>query len=325
MASKKETKFNSDNLGDDLRNIHKPELDDERKKRIKNNVMSQLEIPVIRYIRSLVSSLKLDPSRYVLIKEKVFDLLESKRQKRFYISNIFTYHKKFVSAFVLFLIFFGMFSFVNFYSPGVVLAEEFTVLDTYRGDVCVERDGEKLEVEKGMRIYQNDKITTGEDGFASIKFFDDSVSRLDERTRVVINELLKPSDTSIESHVEVSLLEGEMWSRVVNLVEGESSFVVEANDVFTAAQRAAFNVRVFDSSIEIGVFDHMVNVSSSDDNEKGEKIVSGKKAFLNNSKEVEVSEIDKDDKQIAWVRENLDNDRLYLLEVEERLFTARLK
>ncbi|MFH1284310.1 MAG: FecR domain-containing protein [Candidatus Peregrinibacteria bacterium] len=308
-----------------LRNIPKPKLDAEKSVAMKRSVMSQLELPVVAYIRSLVAKMNLDSYKRATLKDRIFELISSSRQKHFYISNIFAYHKKFASAFVLFIMMIGMFAFVNFSYSGVVMAETFTILDSYSGEVSVNRNGEDVEVQRGMRIYENDIISTGDDGFASIRFFDDSVGRLADGTEIIVNKLFRPSESSVESYVEISLLSGSVWARVVNLVESQSSFVVKAGGMYASARKAAFNVKVHNDDVEIGVFNHMVDVSVDGDSGNSEKIVTGQKVVASAGSNVSVQNIDEGEQQTAWVQKNLSDDKVYLIESEKRLLNAKLE
>jgi hypothetical protein len=126
----------------------------------------------------------------------------------------------------------------------------------------------------------------------------------------------------VKSYVEVSVVGGALWSKVVNLVEEQSSFVVEAMDVYATAKRAAFNVEVKDDAVEIDVFNDEIDVRTA---ESADKLVSGQKAVLNSDKQVEIAEISESDRNVAWVSDNLNSDEEYLLEVEARLLAAKME
>ncbi len=308
-------------LIEDLKKLEKPVLTDEKKAAIKESVFLKLESPVVDLIKSHSRDLRIDRSIKAKIKERIFELIEKQNQRRFFIRGIWVFHKRLASAFVLMFMLFSMFGFLAI-DTNVVMAQTFTTLDGLDGEVFVKRGEEFLEVESGMRIFEDDVISTGEDGLVSIKFFDDSISRLASETEIVVDKLFKPHEYSVTSHVEFSLIDGEVWNRVVNLVEKDSSFVVQALNVYATAKKAAFNVRVNEEEVEVEVFNSTVDLQTE---EKVEKMRSGQRAIVTNEQEVEIKDINELEKAEDWIVENLNDDKIYLSEVEERLVAAKME
>lgn len=313
-----------------IKSVDRPYLSENKKSSIKNNLLYQLKnkdsdrLPsslqgIVNHIRELVKQMDLGVARRVLVKERIFSLIEDTSQKRMFVSNFFAFHKKLVSATLLIAMFFGMFTFVNM-DTNIVRAETFTTLDSYSGDVLIERDGQKVDVSRGMLLSENDKVVTGENGFATINYFDDSVSRISNNSELIVSKLLKSKKSSIDSYVEISLISGMVWSKVINLVGKNSSFVVKANDVSAASQKAAFNVELNEDKVEIEVFNRSVNVEKAGNTNK---VVSGQKAVVNGSVEVHV--LNDEEKKVSWVQENLNDDKQYTLDVEEKLLIAKME
>ncbi|MDA1060304.1 MAG: FecR family protein [bacterium] len=311
--------------------LYKPNLQSHRRKALKEHILLQLDLPmeqsctlsfesIKRSIRLAVSNLKLEKAAKVNIKEHIFSYIESHSQKRFFIGNIFAFHKKLISLAMVFVLFFGLFGFINI-DTNIVRAATFTKLESFEGGVLLEREGEFVDIYPGIEIRERDKIITGEDGQAVIEYFDDSVSRLANDSQIFVNEL---SGDSFRSRVSISLLGGSGWFKVVNLVESHSSFVVESSDVYASAYRAAFNVHVDTDELEIGVFDNSVDVLSG--TERG-KVNSGEKIVVDTvSKKVNsVQKLEDEEKDAEWIRDNLENDKLYLTAVDERLLTAKIE
>ncbi|MBT7736828.1 hypothetical protein HN709_04005 [Candidatus Peregrinibacteria bacterium] len=307
-------------LGELIRQVKKPALSDERKNLLKSQIIKNAPKPLFVYLKDIVASVVLSPERKAMLKERILTAVEGHSQKSFFWSNFFMFQKKFVSAMLVFAIGLGFFSFTSA-DVGVVHADTFTTLSDFNGDVVVERGGKNIELERGMRIFEKDTVRTGENGFASIAFFDDSVSRLSSETEVSVDQLVRPDDSYSKSYVEISLESGEMWSRVVNLVEDNSAFVVRADDAKTVAKKAAFNVLVEPDVVEVEVFNHEVKFESP---MVRETVVSGRKVESTDSKVV-VRDLDEGDRDVAWIKENLDNDKVYLTEVEERLLAAKME
>ena len=303
-----------------IKKVEKPSLSLDRKELLKNQIMEKAPRSILVYLKDVVSDIVLSPDRKALLKERIMAVIESHSQKKFFWGNFFAFQKRLVGAMVVFAMGLGFFSFMNV-DMGVVHAETFTTLSDFSGDVSVERNGKQIEIERGMRIYEKDRVSTGEDGSASIMFFDDSVSRLSSETDVSVSKLVRPDDSYSKSYVEVSLENGEMWSRVVNLVEKNSAFVVATDDAKTLTKKAAFNVSVEEDSVEVEVFNHEVEFETS---VAFETVVSGRKVKSTKDRVV-VSDLDENDKEVAWAKENIDSDKLYLNEVEERLLVAKME
>ncbi len=308
-------------FGETLKRVQKPKLDEARKLALKSRIQSQLEIPLVEAIAHQGARFSLGADVRARIKENVFALIEKTRQKRFTITNFFLFQKKFVAAAMLFFVTFTMFMFMGA-STDVVYASGFTVLDSFEGEVHVERNGEMIELAEDMRIYEKDRIVTGADGKVTIRFFDDSVVRLSGDTEILIDVLYRPAESIVTSYVEIDLLSGNMWSKVLNLVESKSLFVIQSSDVFTATRKAAFNVSVSDADdVEIDVYKNVVEVVTP---RVVETVVSGQKAVLNQEKSVEVVQIADEEKESDWVKGNLDTDRIYVAEVGDTVLAAKI-
>lgn len=296
---------------------------------MKEHLLSQVDLPVeerktffVSGLFAVVSGFVMDSVAKANLKARILEAIEDSPQRRFFIANFFAFNKRLVSSAMLFALVFGMFAFVNV-DTRVVRAAGFTKLDDFSGGVLVERGDTFVEPYLGMEIFENDEIVTGEDGEVVISYFDDSVSRLAAGSKLVINVL--DSRDAVRSYVEVSLHSGVMWSRVVDLVESKSAFVVDTADVYTRASKAAFNLSVDDDVVEIGVFSNAVNLNLGEDNVK--RVVSGKKATVTKgtSDFATIEDIADPEKNLAWVQSNLESDKVHIGEVEQRLLAAKME
>jgi hypothetical protein len=304
-----------------IRKVEKPSLSADKKRFLKANILAQLENrqeypaslrSVISYIRDLVGDLDFVNARKT-IKVNVFRSIEAAPQNSCFWARFFVFQKKLVSGTLVLMISFGMFSFLGVETQ-VVRAETLTTLENFSGDIYLEREGKEFKVEAGMEIFEKDKLVTGEDGTAVIKYFDDSVNRLGVNTQVVVNRLFKDEINQADSQVEVLLINGSVWAKVINLVGENSAFVVQAKDVYTSAKKAAFNVEVKEEKVEVQVFNRSVDLQKSDGSEK---VMTGQKALVNGN--VYVSELNDDEKETQWVKQNLESDKVYVAEVEEKI------
>src|SRR3989338_10251146 len=88
-------------------------------------------------------------------------------------------------------------------------------LEVEQGSVRLTRvDGEVVEVAAEARVGIGDRIEVSTDGLATIRWFDDSVSRLSGGTDMRVTAAdYAPLDPS-ETHVRFELTAGTVWSKV---------------------------------------------------------------------------------------------------------------
>lgn len=296
-----------------LYSLEKVRISHVRKEVLKSKVFQNIHLQAPEFFVS--SALKMR------IKERVFAYIESHSQKKFFWSNFFIWQKRFVAAFLLFLMIFAAVSYFGV-SPKVVFAGTITTLYEFEGDVEIFRDGKSIDLQAGMEILEKDRVVTRLDGSATIKFFDDTISRLSDSTSLSVEKLFKLQDSVAKTYVEVEVFEGEMWSRVVNLPLQEASFVVDAQDLRLSTQKGAFNVKVRSDEVTVDVYNHTLQYSTP---AMEDKVLSGKKVVFNADKSLQVEEIDEEEKRAQWVVDNLNFDQEYLLEVEQRLLLAKME
>lgn len=325
------TKLGLEELMARLESSAKPSLDSARKDAMKQRLMSKIKLTshqridnsifsLVGAVRVLSEEVKLSSVKKVEMKERIMERIEQAPQTSFFFSNYLGLMKRMVSATLILAISFGMLSFLSV-ETYVVSAGTFTTLDSFKGDVSIQRAQSLIPANVGMALMENDRLITGENGSAEIRYFDNSVSRMSSNSEVQINKLVSPNDNSVNTYVEVSLVEGKVWSRVLNLVESDSSFVVKANNVSTAAKKAAFNVEISNGKVEIGVFNHAVSINAAG---KTEQILSGEKLVVDEGPKG-VSQLKLAERDSGWVKENMQNDHAYLTQVEQRLIEAKRK
>ncbi|MBP9771102.1 FecR domain-containing protein [Candidatus Gracilibacteria bacterium] len=325
------TKSGLEELMARLESSAKPNLDSARKDAMKQRLMSKIKLSshqqvdhsifsLVGAVRVLAEKVELSAVKKAEMKERIMERIEQAPQTSFFFSNYFSMMKRMVSATLILAISFGMLSFLSV-DTYVVSAGTFTTLDSFKGDVSIQRSQSLIPANVGMALMENDKLITGANGSAEIRYFDNSVSRMSNNTEVQINKLVSPNDNSVNTYVEVSLVEGQVWSRVLNLVESDSSFVVKANNVSAAAKKAAFNVEINNGKVEIGVFNHAVSINAAG---KTEQILSGEKLVVDEGPKG-VSQLKLAERDSGWVKENMQNDHAYLTQVEQRLIEAKRK
>ena len=138
------------------------------------------------------------------------------------------------------------------------------ILEIEEGGVEVwPADGSTWERAKdGEILSAGDRVRTLEDSSASIIFYDNSVMRLDESTEIKISELAIDSENYLDQDVGVELIVGRAWSRIMNLLDLDSSYEVQTSSVVATVRGTAFTMSVDDrGEAEIDVTENMVDLT----------------------------------------------------------------
>jgi len=249
-----------------------------------------------------------------MMKERILSYIETAKQKRFSFGSALGLSKRLAGAFLAFLMVFSTFSFVGM-DVNVASAESFTVIESLRGEVVIERAGEQYFASDEMELEEGDKVYTGENGWVSIKFLDDSVARLKEGSLITINKLFEDVENQSITNVEVEVAHGDMWTRVLNLFEDESYFMVTAGDMEASTKKAAFNVSMEEDVASVEVYSNVVQTKTMQEVESV-KVKTGEKAEVKSERVVVAKTGIEDD---TWVQSNLESDKAHIAKVEEEV------
>lgn len=298
-------------------------FDSQRKSCLRTKLMSEVGADIAKDMKYLARDVHMNLNRKFLLKEKVFASIENLERKSSFEIFFIPFAKKFFSAAMIFMLtFFSVFYWGG--STQIVNAANFTRVDVFFGEAQVEREGELFPVFRGMKLLENDRIITGKNSLVTVEYLDDSVSRIDENSEVVINHLVNYNELFSQTYVEVSVESGVMWSNVVNLVDAESAFVVVAGDKINAvATKASFNVDVKQDLVEVGVFHHTVEVLKPD-REVRDRVFSGNKAIVEGlTAEPIIRSMDLDMENKDWIVKNLQDDKGYVQKLENKMLAQK--
>ncbi len=165
---------------------------------------------------------------------------------RFSPKKIVRFSRTFSGIAVAILLFFG--TLPAFFSSST-LATEGTRLSDFQGEVIIVRDGGAETVATNdIFLGSGAIIETKEDSFAEIRFFEDSVLRLDQNTRVKI-ELLTPHRARSDlGHIQVFLESGRAWVRSFSTETDFSEFSLRINGAAILSKNGAAIEAITDSS-----------------------------------------------------------------------------
>lgn len=199
-------------------------------------------------------------------------------------------------------------------------AARLTYIDQVSGEVFVLRSGKLLEAKKDFSLEEGDILITKKDSFVTVRFFDDSVSRLDANTQLEVKRLYSEPFNPVATQIELMLEEGRVWTRVLNLIDENSHFMVATQG--TAAivtKKAAFDLQTHVYSTTLSVFDNVVDFALGRNyTTETRPVLAGFQAQVsqengtNVTRIVPVGEGLRGNREVAqWVESNLAKDRIH--------------
>jgi len=138
------------------------------------------------------------------------------------------------------------------------------ILEIDEGGVEVWPAGEETweRAKDGQTLGVGDRVRTLEKSSASIIFYDTSVMRLDESTEITISELALNSENYLEQNIGVELMAGRAWSRILNLLDLDSTYEVKTSSVVATVRGTAFTLGVDDrGETELDVTENQVDLT----------------------------------------------------------------
>lgn len=168
----------------------------------------------------------------------------------------------------------------------------------------------------GMYLKEGDEVRTDGAGRATIRFFELGEARLQENSSVVIETAKEGADQPTTALIKLKLISGRVWSRVLRLLDLDSSFSVRTDMVVATVRGTAFEMAEEEGGTTVRVFESAVSVEADGAEEvmvsEGFKISREKsgswKPVESFGAEEEVSE---------WFEENLKADEKFMKDVKE--------
>lgn len=192
--------------------------------------------------------------------------------------------------------------------------EDSNTLTVNRGSATVKRiTGEIEEITSVTTVEMGDTITVGEESLVTIQWFDDSISRLQAGTELVIDEATFNPENITETDINLNVIKGEIWSKVKSLVDEDSEFLTYSGQVVAGVRGSTINFKVTDEGIIIESIEHAAMIGKRDPETKvitpNTYIIQGKRAKVVSEKEVEVDDIPKERLEQEWFKNNKADDK----------------
>ncbi|MDQ7815113.1 MAG: FecR family protein [Patescibacteria group bacterium] len=200
--------------------------------------------------------------------------------------------------------------------------------------VRVEKMYAKVEIKKAGQqqwedvvataaVNEGDTVRTDAVGKAEIRWGDRGVTRLDSDTELVIDKLPIDLPVLTKASVGLRLNSGRVWSRVMKLLDLESSFEVRTNEVAATVRGTSFGVIDDAASADIAVTDSAVSVLPASGEGQLSLVREGRVARYSASGTLEgMRELTEQD---AWPNENRVLDEKYDRELREELIQRAKK
>lgn len=174
------------------------------------------------------------------------------------------------------------------------------------GTVELERSGTGswVSAKTGDELNNGDRIRTGMDSAATVRFFGIGESRL-----AANSELLIQSPTTAKTEFRLSA--GRVWTRLLRLLDLDRSFSVRTNAVAATVRGTAFDVQTYEKGSSVWVTDSVVDVVPA--NAAGDAmplpVAEGSSAqFDADGRAVAQDAISEDAKHTTWFTENTTRD-----------------
>jgi hypothetical protein len=328
-----------EHLEKSLKEVQKPDLSGTAKVTLKNNILNSIKyvregevVPsvlsrLIANIKKIGRKVRMPISSSVMLKERLVnyagfsDIMRRRRPD-------FGWVKVYGGGLLLgvFVVAVVMFPF------GGEITRAKALIRNVKGEVFVLRDKNLIEAREEFNIEEGDTIMTKENSSATVYYFDDSRSKLDENTNIKVKRLYSEPTNPLSVHAEIYLEEGQMWAKVPSLTHEEAKFEVETDEAEAiVTNKAAFNLQVDEDATKLLVFNNVVDFKPVNTVSNSRAVVGGYKAQVKgNINQVDVQPLKKEDVDFnnQWVVDNLSEDIQFedeMTEEKEQKFVAEKK
>jgi hypothetical protein len=312
-------------LEKDLLKLEKATLRQKDKKQLQKNIFLAIQknavidpvADLVSKIAQLAHKIELSPGVRISMRERILNFIERAPVLEMAFRSKPPFLNRLLSTALLFCLVVSAVFMYPFKIP-VTSAAKATYLEDFSGEVFIFRDGKVFAAEKDFVLKQGDRLLTGKEGLATVRFLDDSTSRLAQSTLLELKRLYVEPLNPITTQIEISLKEGRLWTRVLNLVDENSQFIVDTQTAKAiVTKKAAFDVEILPSrKAVVTVFDNVVAIAPKEVALQSKPILAGYQAEIaedNSTKTPKIIPISKkmeeDSSQKSWFSSNLEHDK----------------
>ncbi len=322
-------------LEQQLRQVGKIELAVKQKEALKRQLFTALqeqqqgkeELLLPQNLRVLRSSIReigekamLSIPQQVKMKDRIFSFIQKTNWLGLAFSpfrNARFWKVAISSSMLLFFVVTSVFIF-PFQVP-LTYAAHLTYIDDVSGQVYVLRSGQMLQAKKDFALQEGDILVTKADSYVTVRFFDDSVSRLDANTQLEVKRLYSEPFNPVATQVELLLQDGHIWTNVLNLVDDDSHFMISTeNSSAIVTKKAAFDLQTHVYDTTLSVFDNVVDFAFNNNSTETHPVLAGFQAEVSQENGANITKIVpvapglQQNKVVAqWVESNLQKDQIH--------------
>jgi len=292
------------------------------KMKLKKSLMSNLnELSFFEQVKLNVSEFGLSLRSKAVIKEKVFMVVDMKRNVVSEILRFFTYASKLVVSFAVLLLVVSI-VFQPFTDIKLAMAFSENRIESFTGEIVVIRDGLEHQVKDKLKLREGDIIQSLSDSSATILFADNSLMRLSEDTEI---KLLNLNEGVVNPNVSIFVSKGKVWNNLIGLVAGGTEYKFYTDNLEgVVANAAIFDLELADNFTRVVNFKKQVvlNVLEKEDFQSV-ALAKGEVLKLDNG-EIAIDE-GLTELNLGWIQNNLEKDVKYSEELIALLLEERKK
>ncbi len=170
-------------------------------------------------------------------------------------------------------------------------------------------------VQEGQPLTAGTQIRTGETGSVTLTVSGVSQTRLASSTELSIDTLILPQGDNLKSQTGLTLVTGRTWSRIVRLLELDSSYTIKTDDVVATVRGTTFETgRSPQGESWLAVYEGTV---SAKDHTITKALPKGTGMRANRGAMQFVSSTSAMTQNGAWLQKNLEADAAFLKETQK--------
>lgn len=164
-------------------------------------------------------------------------------------------------------------------------------------------------VRRETGVISGDTVRTGDDGTATIRVYGIGESRLGKGSELTITSASGTIDVAQPVVVRFRLSAGRVWTRLLRLLDIESAFSIEANQVAATVRGTSFDLLATATGTIIWVSDAGVDIRA----ERARVVNEGSMAAFDvNGRLLETRPLNEADQAGAWFQKNEQSDSAFL-------------
>ncbi|MBD3238589.1 MAG: hypothetical protein GF332_03050 [Candidatus Moranbacteria bacterium] len=174
------------------------------------------------------------------------------------------------------IVLFGLIAYLGYYFfwPKQELQLPETKVLSVQGSALVKKSGQSnwIKLEKNFKLEQGDLIKTSYNSKATLVFFDSACAHISPDSQILLQDLFIDPATPARQQVNLKVISGKVWSRVLQLLDQKARYQVRSNNTVATVRGTAFDFIVSGDNVEITSVESVIQVDFYQDEQKTQKI-----------------------------------------------------